>query len=225
MMDRSHNETMNQPKTVLIILFSILFSTTAKATATFTVKKTKGNSAVIESSMPLIPGETYTLGESAHPTQKQLRENSLAGGIDTSFFKSDTLQEHQIDIEARYGWNFKDYELGPLVHINLLDEGAGFNTEFYLGGYFDYNLISNVASEDQIFGLTAQGYGGNREFTNGSNSQIFSLGGGGFLTWFLLRSSTALRFEGLIEQKRIATSVTSSNVLGFSGRMLLVFYY
>ncbi|AZZ36496.1 hypothetical protein CIK05_06730 [Bdellovibrio sp. qaytius] len=202
--------------------------------ATFTVKKTKGNNSVIESSVPLVPGETYTIQSSkqsavsedvSYTRSNRSRQNSFSGGIDTSFFKSDTLQEHEIDIEARYGWNFADYEVGPLMHINLIDRGAGFNTDYSVGGYFDYNFISNVASEDQIFGLTAQGYAGNREFTSGSSSQISALGGGGFYTWFLMRSTTSLRFEGLVERKTIATSVASSNVFGFAGKMLLAFYF
>lgn len=234
MIDRSHNETMKQHNLVLSIIISSLISLPALA-ATFTVKKTKGNSAVIESSTPLIPGETYTIQSSkqsglisedvTYPRSNRARENSFSAGIDTSFFKADNLQEHQIDIEARYGWNYGDYELGPLVHINLLDEGAGFNTDIYVGGYFDYNLNPNVASEDTVYGLTAQAFGGNREFTNGSSSQIFIFGAGGFLTWYLAGSTTALRFEGLAEQKKIATSTTSSSVFGFAGKMLLTFYF
>ena len=225
---------MKYSNLVLSILIATIISTPALA-ATFTVKKSKGNSSVIESSVPLIPGETYIIQSSkqsglisedvTYPRSNRSRENSFSGGIDTSFFKSDTLQEHQIDIEARYGWNYGDYELGPLVHISLLDEGAGFNTELYVGGYFDYNLNENVVSSDSVFGLTAQGYGGNREFTSGSSSQIFSFGGGGFYTMYLMRSTTALRIEGLVERKTIATSFASSNVFGFTGRMLLAFYF
>lgn len=218
----------------LSILISVLISTPAIA-ATFTVKKSKGNSSVIESSVPLIPGETYIIQtgkqtgliseDVVYPRSNRSRQNSFSGGIDSSFFKSDNLQEHQIDIEARYGWNYGDYEIGPLLHISLLDEGAGFNTDFYVGGYFDYNFNENVVSTDSVLGLTAQGYGGNREFTNGSSSQIFSFGGGGFYTMYLMRSTTALRLEGLVEQKKIATSFASSSVLGFTGRMLLAFYF
>lgn len=224
---------MKYSNLILSILTATTISTPVLA-ATFTVKKTKGNSSVIESSVPLIPGETYTIQSSKQSglisedvvyRSNRSRENSFSGGIDTSFFKSDTLQEHQIDVEARYGWNFGQYEIGPLVHINLLDEGAGFNTDFSLGGYFDYNFNENVANEDSVLGLTVQGYGGNREFTNGASSQIFAFGGGGFYTWYLMRSSTALRFEGLVENKKIATSTTSSSVFGFSGRMLLAFYF
>ena len=233
MFNQSHTETMKKQNVVLAFLLSALISTSASA-ASFTVKKTKGNSSVIESSTPLIPGETYIIQSSkqsqisedvTYTRSNRSRENSFSGGIDSSFFKSDQLQEHMIDLEGRYGWNFGEYELGPLMHIQLLDEGAGFNTDIYLGGYFDYNLVSNVASEDFIYGLTAQGYGGNREFTNGASSQIFAFGGGGYLSWFLIRSTTALRIEGLVQQKKIATSVASSNVLGFTGKMLLSFYF
>lgn len=225
---------MKQHNLVLLYLVSILMSSPALA-ATFTVKKTKGNSAVIESSMPLIPGETYTIQSGkksglisedvAYPDSNRSRENSFSAGIDASFFKADNVQEHEIDLEARYGWNYGNYELGPLVHINLIDEGAGFNTDIYVGGYFDYNLNPNVASEDTVYGLTVQAFGGSREFTSGSSAQIFGFGAGGFLTWYLMRSNAALRFEGLLEQKKISTSTTSSSVFGFAGKMFLTFYF
>lgn len=225
---------MKQHNLVLLYLVSILMSSPAVA-ANFTVKKTKGNSAVIESSMPLIPGETYTIQSSkksglisedvAYPDSNRSRENSFSAGIDASFFKADNVQEHEIDLEARYGWNYGNYELGPLVHINLIDEGAGFNTDIYVGGYFDYNLNPNIASEDTVYGLTAQAFGGSREFTSGSSAQIFGFGAGGFLTWYLMRSNAALRFEGLLEQKKISTSTTSSSVFGFAGKMFLTFYF
>ncbi|MES2803397.1 MAG: hypothetical protein V4654_12960 [Bdellovibrionota bacterium] len=211
---------------LVLTIIAFTFSSLSAQAATFTVKKTKGRSAVIESSAPLVEGETYALSEDvSHSRSNRSRANSFSAGIDSSFFKSDNLQEHQIDVEARYGWNYGDYEVGPLIHINLLDEGAGFNTDFYVGGYFDYNLSANVVGADAVYGLTAQGFGGNREFTSGSSSQIFAFGGGGFLSWYLMNSSTALRFEGLIMQKKIATSSTSSNVLGFSGKMIFAFYY
>lgn len=226
---------MNQVKLILSILTLFTLTSLFAKAETFTVKKTKGRQAVIESSVPLIEGETYIIQpikqsgliseDVSYPKSNRSRENSFSAGINSSFFKADNLQEHEIDIEGRYGWNFDDYEAGPLLHINLLDEGAGFNTDFYVGGYFDYNITANVNREDVVYGVTAQAFGGNREFTNGSSSQIFAMGAGGFLSWFLMGSSTALRFEGIAESKKIATSTTSASAIGFVGKMLFVFYY
>lgn len=208
------------------------FTATAQ---TFRVKKSKGRQAVIESTSPLIEGETYTIQSNkqtgligddvVYTKPNRSRENSFSAGINSSFFKGDNIQEHEIDIEGRYGWNFGHFEIGPLVHINLLDQGAGFNTDFHIGGYADYNFNTNGGREEYVFGLTGQAFGGNREFTNGSSSQIMAIGAGGFLTWFLMGSTTALRFEGLVESKKIATSAASTNATGFAGKMLFVFYY
>lgn len=218
------------------LFLTILILTSLNAQAqTFTVKKTKGRQAVIESSIPLVEGDTYTIQinkqtgliseDVTYPRSNRSRENSFFAGINSSFFKADNLQEHEIDIEGRYGWNFADYEVGPLLHINLLDAGAGWNTDFSVGGYFDYNFVANTNRADLVYGLTAQGYGGNREFTNGSSSQIFAFGAGGFLTWYLMGSSTALRFEGILQSKKIATATASTNAIGFTGKMLFAFYY
>lgn len=225
---------MNLRKLVLffIILCSVSFTAQAQ---TFKVKKSKGRQAVIESTTPLIEGETYVIQSNKHsgliseevtyPKSNRSRENSTSLGLNSTFFKGDNIQEHEIDIEARYGWNFGDFELGPLIHINLLDQGAGFNTDFHIGAYADYNLISNVIKEDYIYGLTGQFFAGNREFTTGSSSQIVAIGAGGFLTWFLSGSTTALRVEGLAETKTIATSTASTSALGFAGKMFFTFYF
>lgn len=219
---------MKQFILVFLPLFLILISFKNQA-ATILVKKTKGNNAIIESSTPLVEGETYII-----QTSKKLSDgddsnsqtaNSFSIGMDSSFFKSDQLQEHQILIEGRYGWNLTDYEYGPLVKIHLLDEGAGFNSEYMLGGYFDYNLEPNNSRERYFYGLTAQAFAGNREFTSGSSAQIFGLGGGGFLSWYLPHSSVVLRTEGLVENKTIATASKSSNVLGFVAKILFAYYY
>lgn len=226
---------MNHNRLLLSFLTAFTVTSLSQATETFTVKKAKGHQAVIESSTPLIEGETYIIQTSkqsglisedvSYPKSNRSRENSFSAGINSSFFKADNLQEHEIDLEGRYGWNFGDYEVGPLIHISLLDEGAGFNTDFHVGGYFDYNITPNVGREDLIYGLTAQAFGGNREFTNGASSQVFAMGAGGFLSWYLMGSTTALRFEGLVESKKIATSTASSSALGFTGKMLFAFYY
>jgi hypothetical protein len=226
---------MKSQSLVLLLTIFVLISFKAQAAETFTVKKSKGRQSVIDSSIPLIEGETYIIQTSkqsglisedvTYPRSNRSRQNSFAAGIDSSFFKADNLQEHHIEVEARYGWNFGDYEIGPVLHINLLDEGAGFNTDFSIGGYFDYNFTPNVTRAELVYGLTAQGFGGNREFTNGSSAQIFAFGGGGFLSWYLMGSTTALRFEGLVESKTIATSSASTNAVGFVGKMLFAFYY
>jgi hypothetical protein len=188
---------------------------------TFTVKKAKGKQAIIESSILLTEGVTYTLSANAEPKSQA---NSFSLGIDSSFFKSTQLQEHNVTIESRYGFNNEDYMFGPLLRIYAYDEGAGFNTDVNIGGYFDYNLVPNSGREGFIYGITGQAYAGNREFTNGASANIFAFGAGGFVAWFL-SSTTALRTEGVVLQKRISTAQASANATGFAGKMFLEFYF
>lgn len=220
---RSHNVRMKPFILICLYVLTVFICIKAQAT-TFTVKKSKGFSAVIESSEPLAEGETYVL-QSRKKVKNQSRDNSFSLGLDSSFFKSGNIQENQITLEGRYGWSSVDYEFGPLLKINLYDEGAGFNSEYSVGGYFDYNLVANTVAEEYVYGLTAQAVGGNREFTTGSSSQVLIFGGGGFLSWYLLGTSTALRAEALVEQKQISTASTSTSVTGFAGKMLLAFYF
>jgi len=199
--------------------------------STFKVKKTKGNSAIIESSIALEEGATYTIettGLTEDPVYTKThtpRKNSLTLGGNFSLLKGNNVQENIINFEARYGWSSITTDYGPLIFLEMNDSGAGYNTEFYIGGFYDYNFAPNRPQEYFVYGITGQILGGNVNYTSGANAQIYKLDAGGFLTWFLTRGTTALRTEALYEIKKINSSITSTEVTGFVGKLFLVMYF
>lgn len=219
-------------KHLIVCLFILIeFIPFKSFSSTFTVKKAKGNSAIIESSIPLEEGQTYTLEsdqiseDPVYANKNTSRKNSFTLGANFSMIKASELQENIITLEGRYGWNLAKYEFGPIVSLQMVDEGAGFNTLYAIGGYGDYNITPNRNNDTLIFGGTLQATAGNQSTTAGANSQIITIDGGAFLTWFLFKSSTALRTEALFETKKISTDRTNATANGFRGKLFLSFYF
>ena len=221
-------------KHLRIIIFLSIFSTISNTQALATiikVKKTKGLSAIIESSLPLEEGVTYTLEvdklteDPNFSKNTNQRKNSLSIGGQFSFLKGTNTQENRFQIEGRYGWTSVNYDYGPALFFNTYDLGAGFNTEFYVGSFFDYNLTPHRSQDSFYIGLTSQLMAGNLNYSTGASSQIYKLDAGCFFNWFIIRNSTALRLEGLYEIKRVNSSVATTDITGFLGKLFVVFYY
>ncbi len=200
-----------------------------------TVKKTKGRNAIIESSIPLEEGEVYdlqtaTISESPNYQSKGLksRQNSLMLGGNFVSQRGTDYQKNAGALHARYGWNFTQLEFGAAVDMTSVDLGAGATTDFLLGGYFDYNLISNRDPRPFVYGPFAfAGFGSVQSPASrgGGSASIVSINGGGFLTWYLAGTSTALRGEAYLDIQQINTSTRQTDVTGFGSRGFLVFYF
>ena len=199
------------------------------------VKKVKGNSAVIESTTPLEEGQTYEIGPEAIAGEvdykgaaMKSRQNSVTVGATFEYLKSDLLQSNQMAVQARYGWNFSNLEAGLVTELQSSDLGAGATTSFLIGGYFDYNLVSNRDPRDLIYGpfvLIATGSTQYPSSATGGSSTKLASNLGGFATYFLGGSSTALRGEAFYNYQQINTTAVQNSVAGFGMRVLLVYYY
>jgi len=222
---------MNSTRLVVILSTLLTLSNSPLLAATIKIKKTKGNSAIVESSIPLEEGLTYSL-ESDKITEDPTfikntspRKHSLTLGGQFSFLKGTNTQENRFQLEGRYGWTTINYDYGPILYFDTYDLGAGYNTEFYVGVFFDYNLSPNRPQDTYFIGLTAQAYGGNLNYATGASSQIYKIDAGGFMNWFVFRNSTAVRIEGLYELKRVNSSVATTDITGFKGKLFFVLYY
>lgn len=231
---KKHENSIIMKIMPLLLFFSLIsiYNSTLYAEGSIKVKKAKGKSAIIESSYPLQVGESYNL-ESAPISEtpqynfsSHSKSNSLSITGSISAKKADNLRENQLTLETRYGWNAIQYEYGPIFLLSMIDEGGGFNSEFHLGGFFDYNLVPNRAKDQLIFGLTTQALIGNRNSqASGGNSQILTFYGGGFLSYFLFNTTTALRTELNVLARKISTDKSSTTVKGVQGKLLLSFYF
>lgn len=196
------------------------------------VKKTKGNTALVETSVPLEEGQTYDLQTgviSADVNYSQAgfksRQHSLTVGMDFSMLKGDTVQENSFSFQGRYGWNFSYLEFGVVGELGYVDVGAGAVTNFSFGGYFDYNLISNRDSRSFIYGPFALISFGSRQLNGGGSTGLFTINAGGFFSYFIAQNSTALRLEGFVDYRQVNATVGQASLTGFGSRGLLVFYF
>lgn len=213
-------------------LFLAFFTLSLHAQATtITVKKVKGNSAVIEMSSPLEAGKTYSLESDAmtlqtdYSNQFKSRFNSISLGLDVSMISGNKVVDNVAAFKMRYGWNHRSFEFGPIVNIEVYDKGFGTNTDYLLGGYFDYNYTDNKAPRDLIYGPTMQLLLGNRTFDTGGSAQITQAQLGGFITWFINESPIALRSEATYLYRRVNSSANETNLSGFTAQFYLMYYF
>lgn len=109
---------------------------------------------------------------------------------------------------ARYGWNQLTMEYGPEASFSTSSPGS--NTAFSVGGFFDYNLIPNARGKVMIYGAGAVADLGSRS-TGGNSSTVMTIFGGGFVKWFPLGNTVAVRGDaGLQYVRNSASSGTTS---------------
>lgn len=236
----SHNETMKKLNlayllSLKLILTFLLFPTHAVAEK-IKVKKIKGNQAVIETSSPLEEGQTYELNTESFSQDVDYksnvllsRRNSLTLGAQLDFLRADTTQRNRFSLQVRYGWNFSTLEVGTFAEATSLDEGAGATTTILGGGYFDYNLIPNRDPKKMISGVFFLGGIGSTTYPSGSSAggsvSTLLTNLGGFVSYFIGSSSTALRGEGYVTFQQVNTTIQQNTLTGVGARGLLVFYY
>ena len=238
----SHNETMkNFTNSTLTNLFSlpVLLLLMLIAEPVFAekikVKKIKGTQAVIETITPLEEGQTYELV--TEPLSQDVdykssillsRRNSLTIGGQLDFLRSDSTQQNRFSLQARYGWNFSTLEVGVFTEATSLDVGAGATTTILGGGYFDYNLIPNRDPKKMIYGAFALLGIGSTSYpssTAGGSVSTLQSNFGGFVSYFVGASTTALRGEFYGTYQQVNTTAQQSALTGLGARGLLIFYF
>ncbi len=217
------------------LLITLLISPRLSLAEKITVKKVKGNQAVVESTTPLEEGQTYEIGQeniSEDVDYKsnvlKTRDNSFTIGTQFSFLKSDTFQATNYSLQLRYGWNFGSLEVGGLLSGEASDVGAGVTSTIGGGAYLDYNFVVNRDPKKVIWGPFALVNFGSTQYpaaTTGGSSNQLEANVGAFLTYFLGNSSTALRAEGYYIHQQVSTSAVQSTVPGGGFRGLLVLYF
>ncbi len=217
----------------LIVLITVTLGFTSAALAQkIKIKKVKGLTALIETSVPLEEGQTYDLQTgsiSADVNYSQAgfksRKNSLTLGIDISALRGDNIQETKFAAQGRYGWNFSTLELGAVGEISSIDFGAGSTTNFTLGSYADYNLEANRDGKKIVYGPFGLLAFGSRQLAGGGSTGLFTVNAGGFLSYFFSQGSTALRVEAFVDHRQISASNGQTALTGVGSRGLLVFYF
>lgn len=220
----------------LIILALVLMSQTAFAQQ-IRVQKIKGNKAIVEFSGDLAPGRTYSVGggSSSHNTSGSSRNYvvgssfSFFSGTDSSAVSNISTSGHASDMNliARFGWNFENYEVGPLLAYRSVDSDyqAVHYSSLMLGGFGDYNFTPNRNGETTLFAGTGELSYGNYSPKGGSSGNITAFFLGGSMKWFGLTNSTALRADLGYDYKKIVIGSASITSSGFALRAGISTYF
>lgn len=216
-----------------VIMSFIFIAPSIGNTAKIKVLKIKGNSALIESSEPLTPGESYFLQE--EPLSQKVsfnqapgfksRKNSIMLGGSFTTLKSDTVQDTRAALQGRYGWNFVNLEAGLIFEAEMINTGPGAITDLLGGGYFDYNLVPNRDPHSLIYGLLGLASGGVKLFADGGSTNLLKLDLGAFSTWFLKDSSAAIRLEAFAGYQQVDSANAQTSLLGGGLRGFFVYYF
>lgn len=242
----SHNKTMRQNKNthytgpitfIFVFTFFLILALSPDVWAQkIKIKKVKGTTALIESSIQLEEGKTYDLKTESITLDvdyKQIgfksRQNFITFGGSLSSLKGSDYTRNNLDLQIRYGWNFSTLEFGGVGQVRSLDVGGGATNEFSLGGFCDYNLSPNRDPKTFIYGPLALVMAGSTQYPGtqgGGSSTTLDLNLGGFFTWFFHTSSQiALRGEAYFDYSQVNTTKSQSNLMGLGSRALLVFYF
>lgn len=226
-----HKKTHTYLITILLI---ILQAATAQAEKII-VKKVKGKQAIIESTSQLEEGQTYELASDPISDDVNFktetlksRSNSMTFGANLDFVRSDTVQSNTAELQFRYGWNFTSLEIGALLQVSSSDAGNGATTSLLGGGYFDYNMVANRGSKKIIYGPFALAGFGSTTYPSsgtGGSSSVLMANLGGFLTYFIGDTSTALRAEAYGAYQQVNTSTAQNALTGGGIRALLLLYF
>lgn len=218
----------------LLAIFCLIFTLQAQAQK-IKVKKIKGKTAIVESSILLEEGQTYDLQPEMIATDIDYktpgfksRQNSISFGGSFASLRGSDFQRNNVDIQIRYGWNFSTIEFGALGEIRSNDVGGGSTNEIFGGGFFDYNLVPNRDPKYLTYGPLGLVAFGSTQYPNnqgGGSSTNMELNAGAFLKWFLTSANTALRLEGYIDYQQINTTKTQSSLFGLGSRALFSLYF
>lgn len=228
---RNHHSHLIRPwASLLIILVSLAFSITAWATS-ITIKKIRGKQAIVELDSPLEEGKTYQIEtekitlNTDFSEQFKSRYNSISLGADLSFFSGTKTLDNNFSFIGKYGWNYTNFEFGPVINLQVYDKGFGTSTTYLLGGYFDYNYTPNKAPRDLIFGPSVQLLLGNRTFETGGSAQLSQAQLSLFLTWYINSSPLALKSELGYQIRRVTSSTAESNLSGVVSQIYMAYYF
>lgn len=198
----------------------------------FKVQKIKGDQAVIEVlGGTLQPGRIYEANSPEllnNISSSAARDYVFALSFNLLNTKSDATgaqNETDISLTGKFGWNFSNFELGPMMSYSSNDSGDLTTTIFKLGAFADYNIIANIPGEIFIYGLGGTAAFG--QFDNGitAKQDLLDAFVGPFVKWFPSGSNMGIRFDtGYIYQKQSIAN-TEVTVTGLSANIDLLAYF
>ncbi len=115
-----------------------------------------------------------------------------------------------LSLDARYGWNKSEMEYGAIGRVDYYSTTAISRRALEVGGFFDYNLVPNVAGTEMIYGGAATAKFGSLASSAGGveiTGTLMTLEVGGQLKWFPLGHAVAIRGDLLYRIESVSDTV------------------
>lgn len=180
------------------------------------VVQAKGKRAIVEfPSGPPAPGtmvsvdgggSMMSMGSGGGSRQHTI---GLSGSLISS--SGGSASSTAIGVTGKYGWNTGVMEYGPQVSVLTVTPGS--NSAFSVGGFFDYNLVSNTPTQTMVYGLGATLDFGSSS-SGGASSSTTSLFLGGNLKYFPFGVPVAVRADAGLGYRPASGSVSATTSFG-----------
>lgn len=215
------------------ILFITLISVSGPALAQkIRVKKVKGQQAIIEfSGGSLRPGQAYELAQDdfgdsgAEFSSRQYVINVGMSLLNTKSDAANSTNDTSFTVVGKFGWNFSDFELGPMLSYNSESSGNATVNTIKFGGFGDYNMIPNIAGESFIYGLGAQGSLGQRDAGNNAKVDLMTMSLGPFAKWFPNGGNYGFRVDMLYLYQNRSGAGADVTISGFGAEVGYIAYF
>jgi hypothetical protein len=215
------------------ILLTILLTVSSSSFAQkIKVRRVKGNQAVVEfSGGSLQQGQAYELVQdefSEGSSSLSRRHYSVAAQFNLTNIKSDAAgSENETDMSftARVGWNFGQFEVGPLFSYSSDATGNVTVNVIKGGGWADFNMIPNGPGELFVYGLGGYGSFGQSDGA-GRSLSLMEFGAMPFVKWFPTGADYGFRLDmGYIYQKQSGGTTGDATISGIGSNAGLIAYF
>ncbi len=212
---------------ILFCLLIFIVSSLSYSAEKGTISQMKGRKAIVvfDSDIPFSLGQKVFLS-SADGTELGLRSENrnllerknsvnLLGSYSSIKPKSGDSTT-KFSISGSYGWNWNEYEFGPIIAFSSQDTGGSGVSSNTLGGYFDYNLDQNVPGQEMVWGGVARLLLGSETSKTSNSKQTESLTtieAGLQAKFFQFSQVLAIRTELVFQSNKVEDDETSGIVL------------
>lgn len=204
-----------------------------------TVKKVKGNQAVVQiNGGSLRVGQSFDLSQNTGASDELELVGSNTGPRNRVVGLSGHIKSQSQEvgnaktsftgygINGKYGWNKGAFEFGFNGLFESADSGGGASASFGGGGFFDWNFKANRPGNDMIFGV-----GGDLNYViinppqGQQSSNRMTIYPSAFMKWFILGTSTALRLDAGYLMDEVGSSGNKIKTNGFDIRAGFSVYF
>lgn len=207
------------------------------------VERLKGNKALVDISGGHVQvGDTFDLSEQASSKTSAVkarggesRDHLLALSTNLSSLTvtsgSSSVGVSVFTLSGRYGWNMGATEYGGLANFGSVSSNSQSTSTFYLGGFFDFNLTANRASENTLVGFGVEAGAGSANTSAFLSTTSSSTAAStwyaypsGFLKWFGFGGSFCIRADLGLGYQSIQTNPVQT-ITGLMGKVGLAQYF